>query len=34
MKNYEKIDFNDFRPLLDKIRYITMQYKNGDKLKE
>lgn len=33
MKNYEKIDFNDFRPLLDKIRYITMQYKNGDELK-
>lgn len=33
MKNYENIDFTDFRPLLDKIRYITMQYKNGDELK-
>lgn len=27
MKNYGKINFDDFRPLLDKIKFIIMQYK-------
>ena len=26
-KNYGKINFDDFRPLLDKIKFIIMQYK-------
>ena len=31
MKNYGKINFDGFRPLLDKIKFIIMQYKEGDK---
>ena len=30
MKNYGKINFDGFRPLLDKIKFIIMQYKEGD----
>ena len=26
-----KINFDGFRPLLDKIKFIIMQYKEGDK---